>query len=156
MAKSEVEIPIDGFGAGEIDFGTMIGPTTASIVISEVVDPAVQAEAFPADGSFCAITIIGHSDRVDTPGLGSEQRRTQELDASIKRAESTSGWLFAKILSGMLAVGVMPPTDWVGLQRVVRRLVPCGAADLVHKIPLGELQRAQNRRVQILVTIFAP
>ncbi|TDC11357.1 hypothetical protein E1265_30025 [Streptomyces sp. 8K308] len=159
MAKTLSDLPIDGFVAQEVAFSQLFGRLSANaknIIREVVIEPAVNAEHFPSNNQFCQITILGHSDRVDTAGLSAEQRRAQELDASDKRASNAGVWVFDQITAALTAAGVTPPASVRDAQRFDIFTKPCGAADLVHVVPSSEVQRTRNRRVHFVVSTFAP
>lgn len=159
MAKTLTDLPISGFVAQEVAFSQLFGRLTASAkqaIRHEVVEPAVNAEHFPSNNQFCLITVLGHSDRVDTAGLSAEQRRAQELDASDKRARSAGTWVFDQIAAALTAAGQTPPASVANSTNFDIVTVPCGAADLVNVVPTSEAQRAQNRRVQFVISTFTP
>ncbi|MEU4490156.1 hypothetical protein AB0H94_35690 [Streptomyces purpurascens] len=159
MAKTLTDLPISGFVAQEDAFSQLFGRLTASAqqaIRHEVVEPAVNAEHFPSNNQFCLITVLGHSDRVDTSGLSAEQRRAQELDASDKRASSAGNWVFDQITTALTAAGEAPPTSVANATNFDIVAMPCGAADLMNVVPTSEAQRAQNRRVQFVISTFTP
>lgn len=153
---NRVEFPIGGYGDHETEFKTLfdsLDSGSQNLIFDEVVTPAASAEAATA-GQFCVVVILGHSDRVDTPGLTSEQRRADELTASTSRAESTKDWLFDQIAELVLAAGGVVPADIASLQKVSLVTAPCGSADLIHLTPSSAAERAENRRVQFFVETF--
>ncbi|MFJ4953147.1 hypothetical protein [Streptomyces sp. NPDC088760] len=159
MAKTLTDLPISGFVAQEVAFPQLLDRLSEGArdtVRQEVIEPAVNAEGFPGDGRFCLITVLGHSDRVDTAGPSAEQRRAQELDASDKRATSAGTWVFEQITAALTAAGQSPPASVEEATNFDIVLVPCGAAALVNPVPTSEAQRAQNRRVQCVISTFTP
>ncbi|GII23367.1 hypothetical protein [Planosporangium mesophilum] len=123
---------------------------------TEVIAPLADAEMVPEAGKFCVVSVIGHSDRVDTPGLTSEQRRADELSVSQLRAESTQAFLFAELFDLVQAAGGNSPVDLASMQNGAILTVAAGAADLKHVVPASESEREENRRVVFLVATFAP
>ncbi|MEV5936549.1 hypothetical protein AB0L56_28435 [Streptomyces sp. NPDC052079] len=159
MAKTLTDLPISGFVAQEVAFSQLFGRLSAStrnIIRENVIEPAVNAQHFPSNNQFCVIFILGHSDRVDTPGLSSEQRRAQELDASDKRATSAGEWVFDQITAALTAAGETPPSSVQDATNFDIVLMPCGASGLVHVTPANEAQRQENRRVQFVISSFIP
>ncbi|MFK0019845.1 hypothetical protein [Streptomyces sp. NPDC090798] len=153
---NRVEFSIGGYGDHETEFKTLFDTLDSgrqNLIFDEVVIPAASAEAETA-GQFCVVMILGHSDRVDTPGLTSEQRRADELTASTSRAQSTKDWLFGQIAELVLAAGGVVPADIASMQRVSLLTAACGSADLVHLTPSSQAERAENRRVQFFVSTF--
>jgi flagellar motor protein MotB len=158
VAKASVEIPLNGYPPNQTDFGTYLTafPNALTVLESEVVVPSVNAEQFSTTSTFCSIVIFGHADRVDIPGLSSEARRAQELEASVKRADSAASWLFDRISDGLALAGLTPPQIWADLERVDVVVAACGAANLEVLQPVSESDRLKNRRVQVFVTVFSP
>lgn len=157
MTKSLDDLPVAGFVAQEVDFSALfdrLSVNARTTINDAVITPAVDAERFPSNGQFCSVTVLGHSDRVDTPGLTSEQRRAQELGASLDRAKSAANWVWEQITLGLTNAGVIPPATLPLAQNFDIAIAPCGAADLIHTVPAGEAERAENRRVQFLVSSF--
>ncbi|MFJ9105641.1 hypothetical protein ACIRJM_45160 [Streptomyces sp. NPDC102405] len=158
MTKETVDFTADGYGDHETDFKTLFDTLPSSLqnlIFDQAVTPAASAES-AATGQFCAIVILGHSDRVDTAGLTPEQRRADELTVSTKRAESAKNWLFDQIAELVLAAGGVVPADIASLQNVSLRTAPCGSANLIHLTPSSPAERAENRRVQFFVSTFSP
>ncbi|MEU2588992.1 hypothetical protein ABZ612_40590 [Streptomyces avermitilis] len=159
MAKTLVNLVITEFVAQEVDFSQLFSRQSANVkqtVRHEVVEPAVNAEHYPSNNQFCLIAVLGHSDRVDTPGLSAEQRREQERDASAKRATSASEWVFDQITAALTAAGENPPASVADATNFDIYTVPCGAADLVNVVPTNEAQRKENRRVEFAISTYFP
>jgi flagellar motor protein MotB len=152
------EVPCSGFASQQFDFPALHAQLghAARDLLEVMIESAVTAESDPNAGRFCAIVIVGHSDRVDTPGLSSESRRDQELQASELRAESAQAWFFNELFNRLQSQGGTPPVDLSSMQNVDIRTVACGSADLVHKVPSGEQERRENRRVHFIGTVFTP
>lgn len=149
------EVRCNGYASQHTDFGELYVTTPLSQDdinnLNVMIETAVSVERDPNSSSFCDITILGHSDRVDTSGLSSEQRRQMELDASTARAKSAQDWLFNEITNRLLAEGYAIPADLSSMQNVTIRAIPCGSADLEHKTPGNDEQkRRENRRLHIL------
>ncbi|MEV6396033.1 hypothetical protein AB0M39_14865 [Streptomyces sp. NPDC051907] len=157
MVKFEVEIPVSGYHAGRYDFEELLSSLSQGaqdIVNREIADRAANAEEF-AD-QFCVVTVVGHSDRDDTAGLTSEQRRESERQASRNRADNAVQWLFHQIVLRLQASGITPPTNLAELRRTSIFTAVAGAADLEVKTPASEEDRRENRRVVFLVAHFKP
>ncbi|MEU5398213.1 hypothetical protein ABZ348_02785 [Streptomyces sp. NPDC005963] len=159
MAKTVTDLHVPGFVAQEVAFAQLFNRLSSGFknaIRESVTEPAVNAEKFPSNNQFCLITVLGHSDRVDTAGLSSEQRRAQELEASDKRAISAYQWVFGQITAALIAAGETPPPDTNHATNFDIVSIPCGAADLVKLVPTTEAQRQENRRVQFVVSTFTP
>ena len=158
MPKQSVDFSAGGYGSHKTDFKELfdtLGSPLQNLIFDEAVTPAASAEAASA-GQFCAIMILGHSDRVDTPGLTPEQRRADELAASTSRAESARDWLFNEIAALVQAQGGVVPADIPSLQSVSLQTAACGSAELIHTTPSDPTKRAENRRVKFFVSTFSP
>jgi hypothetical protein len=152
------EVPCTGYASQQFDFPALHANTLSQgtrELLEVFVESAVTAEAFPEANRFCLVIFAGHSDRVDTPGLSSEQRRAQELEASTLRAESAQAWFFNEVFTRLQAQGFTPPVDLASMRNVDLWTIPCGSADLVHLTPGNdESKRRDNRRVHLMGTIF--
>ena len=156
-----IDIPCSGFFADDTDFAALFsrtGQTTQDLIINEVVNRCIEAEIVPEAGIFCGVTIIGHSDRDDTPGRTPEERRDNELFNSFERAERAQDpWLFTQFADALQAADATVPVDWASAQNVRVTTVACGAAHLVNKVPGNdEGLRQENRRVEFLRFFFRP
>ncbi|MEV5014335.1 hypothetical protein ACIGW1_12470 [Streptomyces sp. NPDC053780] len=159
MAKTTTDLPVDGFVAQEVAFSQLFSRLSSGFknaIRENVTEPAVNAEKIPSNHQFCLITVLGHSDRVDTAGLSSEQRRAQELEASDKRAISAFQWVFDQITAALIAAGETPPPGVKDATNFGIVPIPCGAANLLNVVPTSEAQRQENRRVQFFVSTFTP
>lgn len=153
MKKVVAQTPVDGYGSGELDFLGRLqsAPEAFAAVQSEIVQPLVQV--LTTDGQTAVMTVTGHSDRVDDPGLSREQRRIKELEASQARAQSAVNGVLELIRSA----GVEVPDNFEELQQLEIADRGAGAAVLREfSDALGEDQRKRNRRVQIRVIRFEP
>ena len=159
MPKEAVDIPCTGYISGEIDFPAAFGrlsQATRDLIIQAVVDPLVLAESNPGSCRFCSVSIVGHSDRYDVPGVTPEQRRAIELENSQLRAESAAAWLFTQLCDHLQNAGLTQPADWASAQTITIFIIACGSADLIHLIPANEAQRRENRRVHFMISSFEP
>jgi flagellar motor protein MotB len=153
------DVPCSGYDASQIDFPQRLAqlPQQTRDLIDVMIESAVTAESDPDAGRFCTITIVGHADRVDTPGISSESRRAQELESSTLRAESAQAFVFSEIFTRLSSQGFTAPVDLASLVSVEIQTIACGAADLVHQNPGNNTdQRKDNRRVHLIGTIFTP
>jgi len=153
------DIPVAGYDINDIDFPKRHAALKQETrdLINVILESAVSAEAFPNAGRFCAITIVGHADRVDVAGVSPEDRRKQELDNSTLRAESAQAFVFSEIFNRLVSQGFTGPVDQGSLTNVEIQTVACGSADLTHKNPGNDMeQRKDNRRVHLIGTMFTP
>ncbi|GAA3102901.1 hypothetical protein GCM10010520_55040 [Rhizobium viscosum] len=152
------DVPCSGYAPQRFDFPALHAELSQTVrdLLEVFVESAVTAESDPAANRFCQVIIVGHSDRVDSAGLSSEQRRAQELEASQLRAESAQAWLFNELFNRLQAQGYVPPVDLASMQNVDIQTIACGSADLVHLVPQNEEQRRDNRRVHFIGMVFTP
>ena len=152
------DVPCAGYASQQFDFPALHAQLSQAIrdLLDVMIEAAIAAEGFPDQGAFCIVIFVGHSDRVDTPGLTSEARRAQELQMSELRAESAQAFFFTEFVNRMLDRGLTIPADQASMTNVDLRTVACGSADLVHLVPSDEQQRKDNRRVHFIGTAFTP
>ena len=152
----------EGYQSGNIEFATVfnddnLNPQLKRDRLEALVQAAATAESGVLPGTFVSILIVGHADRVDTPGTGSEQKRALELQNSELRAESAQAFLLNRIAEELQADGFTVPMDVDSLQSVQVRMVAAGSARLTHLAPgNNELERQANRRVEFFGTAFTP
>jgi flagellar motor protein MotB len=150
------DIPVGGYVSHEVDFAALFsrqGQPLQNLIQDEVVTPLANAEL--GDGTFCSVTVVGHSDRQDTPGMTPESRRADELAASRSRAESARDFIFNSFAEQVLQLGGVVPADLGSMQNGGIFTVAAGSADLVHTVPSDD-QRPENRRVEFLIAKFRP
>jgi hypothetical protein len=154
MVKGKSEIIVDGYGSGEVNFLTRLDqdPAKKQEFIDNIIVPITNILA--AAGTIGGIlSIRGHSDRVDTPGLSHPVCLAQESDASQQRADSARAGTDV-LLEQQLG---SPPPDLDSLLFFFAGVRRSGAAVLVNdQLNLTEEQRKQNRRVQIRLVTFQP
>jgi hypothetical protein len=154
-----VSLEFAGYVAGEVDFaGVRDRHPTGPGTVRDELDRAVQrlasmVEADGAFGQFGTMTIVGFSDRNDTPGLSCDQRRASESSASFDRAGNAWLWLQDAVASQLIT----PRPEWWDSSSVVTWFfVPTGAAILAHDPPANEAERRANRRVKFVFSFFGP
>ena len=148
-------IVVDGYGSGETDFNTRLAqsaPEVQQAVDTEIIQPIVAA--LNTSDQTVSLTILGHADRDDTPGLSREDHRITELSASAERMESALEAINDSIGAGLGEATVVP----IGQrQQLTATTVRGGAADLVESgAALTEPQRQLNRRVVLIAAFFTP
>src|SRR5262249_17289016 len=141
MLKNIFTLTIDGYGSGETDFGTRLANASSDVQIDfeNFILGSLIAVLSSTDQT-AVLEVAGHSDRVDTEGLSREERRLQELQASIDRTNSAADTIFA-----MLAAAFGPgfPSDWAKLDQVAVAPIACGGAVLLFSS--GSLSDAERR-----------
>ncbi len=155
MLKNIFSMTIDGYGSGETDFGTRLANVSASVRFDfdTFILGSLIAVLSSADQT-AVLEVAGHSDRVDTDGLSREQRRVQELQASIDRTNSAVDTIFA-LLATHFGFGF--PSDWAKLEQVaVAPVASGGAALLFSGGSLSDAERRANRRIVLTLTSFLP
>lgn len=152
------DVPCTGYEPHKFDFPELHARLDPAVqgLIQTMIEAAVTAEAFPDQGRYCHITVVGHSDRNDSPGLSAEARRADERQFSELRAESAQAWFFNEVFTRLQAEGHVAPVDMASMRNVDIETVACGSAILEHPTPASEDQRRVNRRVHFVGTIFTP
>jgi hypothetical protein len=154
-----ISLEFAGFLSGEVDFAAVrdrhpTGPGT----VRDRLDEAVRRVATTVDedgafGQFATMTVVGFSDRNDTPGLSCDQRRASESSASFDRAGNAWEWLQNEVASQIIT----PTPEWWNTSAFVTWfMVPTGAAMLAHDPPANETERRANRRVKFVFSFFGP
>lgn len=144
----------DGYPAGQHNFeprySSLDAPTRAAFDdMLNVVARAVWSDSLSQP--YVAITVIGHSDRQDRPGMTHQQAHASEAEAARTRAVEAWAWVHDRI-SRLLGP---EHTGWEETSRKVTwAWVSAGAGQLVHPEPGTEQQRLANRRVVILFSHF--
>lgn len=159
MIKTITQTIVDGYRSGETDFLARLGQADAQVrseVQTEIIQPILAV--LTSHMQTAVLTITGHSDRVDTEGLTREQRRKQEWDASVLRAESAAFGVKHLIAAHFLSQGtIITPEEVDGLSQIAIVYRASGAAFLIEAgSPLSAAQRLRNRRVQLRVIRFQP
>jgi hypothetical protein len=146
----------DRYQAGQTDFETG-GAAVQGNPIEELDDALkIIASGIAGTENVCGtITVAGHSDRQDRADFSCDQRRESEIVASRDRA--VSAWEFCKtdITEHLQQMG-SPQAEvewWDTSDRVTWDLVFAATGMLLNG-SANETERAQNRRVDILISIF--
>lgn len=144
----------DGYPPGNHDFAARYAALDAPSrdafdAMLHVVSRAIFADVLSQP--YVAMTVIGHSDRQDLPGMTHQQAQASEAAAARDRAVDAWAWL-----SQQISTLVGPEFDgWEeNSRKVTWSWVSAGSGQLVHPDPGGEDQRLQNRRVVILFSHF--
>ena len=155
MASTSIEFA--GYVSGNTDFGTAYADP-ANSGSHDLLDAAVAVVVDTLNAGenpeyYVAIAVVGFSDRVDTAGVGCDERRSKEAEASLSRASSAWEWVKATVSSKLAA-----PIDqwWDTSNSVSWMMVPTGAAVLVHDPPASDAECAANRRVKVVFDFFGP
>jgi flagellar motor protein MotB len=145
-----VTTTVDNYGDHEFDFQTALTQLGDSSLVDQLVSDLVAAE-MEQSGKFVTVTIVGHSDRNDTPGLSPDDRRADELDFSSRRGINALNWLLDHLQTGVQEAGGTVPIDWDSARFCSATLTAAGAAALAHPVPANTGQRAENRRVDLVI-----
>ena len=144
---------VDGYESGSTDFSVALSALSPDVRNDYDFVIGVATSAIGSPDATCVLSVAGHSDRVDTPGVDRHAARAQELQASKDRAESAQQFITAEIRS------VVPdlPEDLNDLPNFVLVVRWSGAGLLEESAAnLSEAQRKRNRRVQLRAIAFVP
>jgi hypothetical protein len=153
MQKSIFEFIVDGFASGETDFLVHLDsdPFIKAAFIAEIIVPIVGVLNSVNDGA--TLSVSGHSDRVDTAGLGHFDCLAQEKSASEDRVISATAGIHTLVQQ----IQPSAPSDLNTLPFFFVSQRAPGAGVLVNGGgSLSEAQRKQNRRVQARLVVFTP
>lgn len=143
-----------GYPAGQTDFET-VGMVQRDSPVLELDDvcKTIAAGICGTENVRGAITIVGHSDRQDRADMSCDQRRDSEIAAARDRA--ISAWEVMKTIVARHAAedGWNGGDWWEESDRVTWALV-YAAAGMLRNASANETERAQNRRVEFLVSVF--
>lgn len=147
-----------GFPAGITDFQTLLNttPQPGLAELDFVLDIVAGQLTNPMPNQFVSLIVVGHSDRQDRTDFNCDQRRTSEIEASKARAISAWEWIKETVIVKAAASGVAADDWWETSPHVTWGLVFAAAGMMHNPNPMGEAQRAANRRVVVLVSIFNP
>jgi hypothetical protein len=155
VLKNVSSFVLDGYGSGETDFVDRLrtsGQQVQDDFALSIRDPIVAV--LSSTDQTAVLRAIGHSDRVDKEGTSREQRRAQELQASIDRVNSALDGIYQLVAA---QIGAEIPTDWGEVTNIGVTPVAAGAAVLVESADaLSEEQRQRNRRVELALFVFLP
>ena len=155
MIKTVTEMIVDGYGSGELDFLTRLNQADVLTQVgfdTQIIQPMIAV--LNTENESAVLTITGHADRVDTPGLTREQIRQQEFEASDARAVSAKAGV-RDLINQQTPFFI--PDDLNDLSQIFVADRPAGAAVLREdSVPLSEDQRKRNRRVQFRLIRFQP
>jgi hypothetical protein len=122
-----------------VAFDTMVNNVARAMFADAISQPYV------------AITVIGHSDRQDRPGMTHAQAQASESEAATKRAVDAWSWLRARITHEVGA----PDESWTeDSAKVTWAMVYAGSGQMAMPNPVTEEDRLRNRRVVILFSHF--
>ena len=151
-------ITFNGYPAGLTDFSTLLTtvPQPEFGVLEDILQITAGQVASPAPNLHVSLIVVGHADRQDRTDFTCDQRRTSEIEAARDRA--VSAWEFIKQEVNALVVkaGGVESQWWEDSPRITWALVFAAAGMLVHDPPKGEGERALNRRVMVLASVFSP
>lgn len=144
----------DGYPAGQSDFASRYAALDdeARAGFDAMVHNVARAMFSDAlSQPYVALTVIGHSDRQDLPGLTHQQAQADEAEAAENRAVDAWSWLRARITEEVGA----PDDSWTeDSPKVTWAMVFAGSGQLQVHDPVTEEDRLRNRRVVILFSHF--
>jgi hypothetical protein len=144
-----------GYASGGSEFAPVFDNATPSDqqALTDVVDRMADSIITPDQGHFTALTIVGHSDRRDDD-VSCEDKRASERTASQERAAQAWSWVLERVGERLAAAGIEAGSWWDTAPELTWSLVYASTGMLEFDPPLDEAQRAQNRRVVMLVSLF--
>lgn len=149
-------VDMSGYLSGETAFEDAFArasadPDFVAAFEANVLGPILEVAQDPAlAGHFL---LLGSSDRVDTAGLGREDIRAQEREASRARARSASDGIFA--LANARLGGALGDS-WATVPNIGELSQGIGAALLLHTdAQLSDAQRQENRRIHCQFVRFS-
>ena len=151
-------IEFAGFTGGVTDFQTLLN-TTPEPDFAEfdwVLDTVAGQLVNPTPNMFISLIVVGHSDRQDRTDYDCNRRRSSEIEAATARAVSAWEWIKATVTAKAAASGVAADDWWETSPHVTWGLVYAAAGMMHNPNPVSEAERAANRRVVVLVSIFNP
>jgi hypothetical protein len=145
-------VEVQGFRSGEVAFQDVVQRQDARTVSLLMTLPLCLNDANTNNNKFCSITIVGYSDRDDTPGISDVERRKKEDLRAMERASSASSWLRVEFFK----LFTLHPLDDLTLRdrrNIAVNIVSAGAGSLNEMQPgNNERLRQTNRRVVFYVT----
>jgi flagellar motor protein MotB len=152
-------ITFDHYAANETDFAALIDSTAPPGLtdLESVCETIAGQIVNPVANLFVSIIVVGHSDRQDRSDLSCDDRRASEIAAAEARAASAWAWIQQRVTQIVAdQSGVDAGEWWETATHVTWGLVFAAAGMLQHDPPSDDEERAQNRRVVILASIFMP
>jgi hypothetical protein len=143
-----------GYPAGTTDFATVGAVIPGNPV--DGLDMALETIAkgiAGVDNIRATITVVGHSDRQDRADFNCDERRESEISAARDRASSAWEWSKSVVAEYAQQNGWAGGDWWEASDRVTWDLVFAAAGMLLND-SANEAERAQNRRVDFLISIF--
>lgn len=143
-----------GYPAGQTDFET-VGAVIPGNPLYEL-DLELERMGNGINGTAnirSSITIVGHSDRQDRADMSCDQRRQSEIDASTARAVSAWEWI-KPVVDEYARRGGWAGTEWWEESDCAAWALVYAACGMLLTQSHTEAERAQNRRVDILITTF--
>jgi flagellar motor protein MotB len=150
-------ITFDGYASGQTDFVTLLGagPQPGFADLDDVMTIIAGQITTPVPNLHVSLIVVGHSDRQDRADLGCDQRRASEIEAARDRAVSAWDFIKTAVNAKVTAAGGTAGEWWETSPHVKWGLVFAAAGMLVHDPP-ADAERALNRRVVVLVSLFNP
>ncbi|GEM_PF-1888850 len=148
-------ILFEGYASGQYDFEPVFNQANEETKLQfwALIDAFVLAINNPTI-VYCH-DVIGHSDRVDTPGLESSARRNLEYEAAENRCARFSEFYQSILLHRIPGLTYERLIEINRNENIDVIAHPKGAAKLkIDKPILTEDERKQNRRIEIYYILF--
>lgn len=142
-----------GFQAGQTNFEIVAGtPGNPTFELDQALERMTNGIA-GITNTRSTITVVGHSDRQNNPAFNCDQRRQSEIDAARERAVSAWDWCREVMIEHIAGNPAAPADWWETSDRMTWDLV-FAAAGMLQNGSASEAESRQNRRVDILISIF--
>jgi hypothetical protein len=143
-----------GYAYGESDFAPVFDRAAASDqqTLTGIVERMADSIITPDQGRFTAPTIVGHADRRDED-VPCNDRRVSERVASQARAADAWAWVRERVGARLAAAGIDAGEWWDSAPDLTWSLV-FASTGMLEFDPPSEAQRALNRRVVMLASLF--